>query len=107
MSYKDEEDFKDFSGLAGRLKRADFSGESRVRDTLKGSLLDRAERRGRRRPFVWLLPVAALAAVLLMVNVRQKPLAAPAPAASYNLTADGYGECGRQGLGDYMAEGRY
>jgi len=106
---KIDEEFREFSGLAGRLRRADFSGESRVKDLLKESLLAGAERRGSRNPFVWLVPAAALAAALIVVvNVRHnKPLPAPAPGASYSLPSDGYGECGRQGLGDYMAEGRF
>jgi hypothetical protein len=105
------EEFKEFQGLADRLARADFSGESRVRDVLRESLLARAERPARRRVLVWLVPAAAaLAAALFMVNVRQCPVPGAvmaAAAAGYSLPSDGYGECGRQGLPDYMAEGRF
>lgn len=99
-----------FAGVAARLGRADFSGESRVKDVLKRSLLDRSERRSRRGPLAWVLPAAAVfAAAFLMVNVLRKPAPAPEPAAggSYNLVSDGYGECGRQGLADYMQEERF
>jgi hypothetical protein len=104
-------EFKEFGDLAARLGRADFSGESRVRDTLRGSLLEKAERPARRRVFVWLLPAAAaLAVALFMVNVRNRPLPAAAmasAAAAYGLPSDGYGDCGRQGLPDYAEEGRF
>jgi hypothetical protein len=109
MKDLDDGDFKQFSSLARRLKRADYSGESRVRDTLKTSLLDRSERRRRRFPVLaWLAPVAVAAAVLLMVDLRHKKPEAPVyTSASYNLPDDGYGQCGRQGLGDYQAAGRF
>lgn len=108
MNGRTEEDFKEYSGLASRLGRADFSGESRVKDVLRTSLLDKAERRSRRRPRLWALPAAAVfAAALLMVNVRHKPLPEAASGGSYNLVSDGYGDSGRQGLADYMEEGRF
>ena len=107
MSGKIHGEFKEFGGLAERLGRADFSGESRVRSELRELLLARAEKRGRGSGFFWLLPAAALAAALLMVNVRHKPLPGAPREASYDLPYDGYGQCGRQGLGDYMAEERY
>ena len=109
MKELNEGDFRQFSNLARRLKRSDYSGESRVRDTLKTSLLDRSERRRRRFPvFAWLTPVAAAAAVLLMVNLRHSKPAAPVyTSASYSLPDDGYGQSGRQGLGDYQAEERF
>lgn len=110
MKELNDGDFRQFSNLARRLKRSDYSGESRVRDTLKTSLLDRSERRSRRGfpVLAWLTPVAVAAAVLLMVNVRHNKPEAPAyTAASYTLPDDGYGPCGRQGLGDYQAEGRF
>jgi hypothetical protein len=110
MSDLSGNDFKEFAGLARRLKRSSFSNESRVKDTLRGSLLDRQERRRRRGfpVFAWLVPAAAAAAVLLMVNLRHnKPEAPVYTAASYTLPDDGYGQCGRQGLGDYQAEGRF
>ncbi len=108
MSGKIDGEFDEFGGLAERLGRADFSGESRVKDILKERLLERAEKWRSRSLFVWLLPAAAaLAAVLITLNVRRGPLPGPERAPSYELPADGYGECGRQGLGDYMAEGRF
>lgn len=102
MNEKIPGEFGEFPGLAERLRRADFSGESRVKDVLKERLLAQAGRRSRGSPFMWLLPAAALAAALLVLNVRREPLPAGTPAASYNLFSDGYGECGRQGLGDVI-----
>ncbi|OGR43547.1 MAG: hypothetical protein A2X35_00655 [Elusimicrobia bacterium GWA2_61_42] len=107
MNGKKSGEFEEFSGLAERLGRADFSGESRVKDVLRESLLGRVEKRSRRSAFVWLLPAAAAAALLLFVNIRHRPGPGAALAAAYNLPADGYGQCGRQGLEDYMAEGRF
>ena len=80
-----------------------------MRDTLKTSLLDRPSRRRRGFPvFAWLAPVAVAAAVLLMVDLRhKKPEAAVYTSASYTLPDDGYGPCGRQGLGDYQAAERF
>jgi len=98
---------EEFPGLAARLRRADLSGESRVKDALKERLLAKAERRTRRSPFVWLLPAAALAAVIITLAVRHEPLPAGALAASYNLPSDGYDECGRQGLEDYLSGSRF
>lgn len=104
-------EFKEFQGLADRLARADFSGESRVKDVLRESLLERSDRPARRRVLAWLVPAAvAMAAGLFMVNVRHRPLPGPGAAgaaAAYNLPTDGYGECGREGLADYMAEERF
>ncbi len=108
MSGDNEEEFKEFPGLPERLGRADFSGESRVRDDLKARLLARAEKRARRGRFVWLLPAAALATALILVNVlRHRPLPPPGPAYAYSLPSDGYGDCGRRGLPDYTTEGRF
>lgn len=108
MNGKTDGEFREFPGLAERLGRADFSAESRVKDALKASLLGRAERRSRRAPLLWALPAAAVfAAALILVNVRHKPLPEVAPGVSYNLASDGYGDCGRQGLADYMDEGRF
>ena len=103
-------DFKQFSNLARRLKRSDYSGESRVKDVLRSSLLDRQERRSRRGfpVFAWLVPAAAAAALLLMVNLRhKKPEPGVYTPASYSLPDDGYGQSGRQGLGDYQAADRF
>lgn len=93
----------DMGRLEQKLRRADFSGESRVRDTLRERLLDPEARPRRRAPaLAWLVPAAAAAALLLVFSPRHKP----APAAygqSYSLPDDGYGACGRRGLQDYGA----
>ena len=108
MNEKMDGEFKDLSGLAERLGRADFSRESLVKDSLKERVLERAEKRRGRSLFIWLLPAAAaLAAMLIMFNARRVPQPGPERAPSYELPFDGFGECGRQGLGDYMAGGRY
>ncbi len=107
MNNNKNEGSGEFPGLAERLGRADFSAESRMKSALKARLLAKAERRGRRTPFLWLLPAAALAAALIMVNVRHKPRPSTAPASSYDLPSDGYGACGRQGLAASGAEGRF
>ena len=104
------EEFKEFGGLAERLRRTDLSAESRVKNTLRESLLDRAERPRKRAPaLAWLLPAAAAAALFFIVGPRPEK-AAPEPAAyaaAYSLPDDGFGACGRQGLADYQAEGRF
>lgn len=107
MNEKNDGEFSEFPGLAERLRRADFTGESRVKDVLKERLLAKAERRSRRSAFVWLVPAAALAAVMITLAVRHEQLPAGALAASYNLPADGYYECGRQGLEDYLSGSRF
>lgn len=107
MNEKKDGEFGEFPGLAERLRRADFTGESRVRESLKERLLAKAEKRSRRGVFVWLVPAAALAAVMIMLAVRHEPLPAGTLAASYDLPADGFAECGRQGLGDYLAASRF
>ncbi len=104
------EDFKEFGGLAERLRRTDLSGESRVRNTLRTSLLDRAERPRRRAPaLAWLLPAAAAAGLFFLFGPRPEKAAPenPAYASAYGLQDDGYGLCGRQGLGDYQAGERF
>lgn len=104
------EEFKEFGGLAERLRRTDFSCESRVKDTLRESLLDRAERPRRRVPaLAWLLPVAAAAALLVIFGPRPHRAAPEGAvyAAAYALTDDGYAQCGRRGLGDYQADSRF
>jgi len=103
-------EFKEFGDLAGRLQKADFSGESRVKNVLRERLLDRVERPRRRVPvFAWALPAAAAAALFIMFGPRHKTAAPelPAYAAAYNLQDDGYGPCGRRGLADYNASGRF
>lgn len=104
------EEFKEFGGLVERLRRTDLSGESRVRDTLRESLLARAGRPARRLPVMsWLLPAAAAAALFVIFGPRPHR-AAPAGAvyaAAYALPDDGYAQCGRRGLGDYQAASRF
>ncbi len=101
-------EFKEFGGLADRLRRADLSGESRVRNTLRESLLDRAESRRRRVPaYAWLLPAAAAAALFVMFGPGRRPAEPAGSFASYALPDDGYAQCGRRGLGDYLAESRF
>lgn len=104
------EDYKEFGGLPDRLRRADFSGESRVKNTLRESLLDRAERPRRRLPVLaWLVPAAAAAALFFMFGPRPRK-AAPrefTASAAYSLPDDGYAQCGRRGLGDYLADSRF
>ena len=104
------EDFKEFGGLAERLRRTDLSGESRVKNTLRTSLLDRAERPRKRVPaLAWLLPAAAAAGLFFMFGPRPEKAApeATAYASAYSLQDDGFGACGRRGLDDYQAEGRF
>lgn len=100
-------EFKEFGGLADRLKRSDFSGESRVRNTLRERLLDRAEARRRRVPaFAWLLPAAAAAVLLLWPRGQEVPVTLAA-APGYELADDGYSQCGRRGLGDVYGAARF
>jgi hypothetical protein len=97
----------ELSRLEARLRRADFSGESQVRDVLKERLLDPQARRRRTPVLAWLVPAAAAAALLVMFAPRHKAPAPAAQGASYSLPDDGYGACGRQGLQDYQAGERF
>lgn len=104
------EDFKEFGGLAERLRRTDLSAESRVKDTLRESLLDRAERPRRRAPaLAWLLSAAAAAGLFFMFRPRPQRAEHQAVlyAAAYSLPDDGFAQCGRRGLGDYQADSRF
>ncbi len=107
MKENKDGEFGEFPGLAERLRRADFSGESRVKDLLKERLLAKAEKRGRRAAYLWLVPASALAAALFMMDLKHRPAPGPSQAASYALPSDGYAECGRRGLADYTEEGRF
>jgi hypothetical protein len=102
-----DKEFGELSGVAARLRRADFTGESRVKDALKERLLAKAEKKSRRSAFFWLVPAAAMAAALIMVTGRQAPRPEGGQAASYNLPSDLYADCGRQGLGDMLASERF
>jgi len=106
-----DEEFGEFTGLAGLLGRIDPSAQSRVRDSLKERLLNRAAERARPRPFarLWLLPAAAavLAALFLTTDIRRGAPAAAAYLPSYDVPSDGYAECGRRGLGNYLSETRF
>ncbi len=110
-----DDEFKEFGGLADRLAKADFTGDSRVKAALRSRLLEK-QAEGRASGWHawrawWLLPAAAAAGVMmLVVNVGHKR-PGPAPAytagAGYALPDDGYGACGRMGLGDITAEERF
>lgn len=100
-------DEREFAGLAQRLRGADLSADSRVKGALKARLLA-ARRQERRVPvFAWLVP--AFAAAALFVTFGPRPAAPPAgpEASAYSLPDDGYGPCGRRGLGDFMASDRF
>lgn len=108
MTEGKKEDLEEFSALARRLRGADLSADSAVRETLKTRLLARGARPARRIPFyAWLLPAAAAAAALFLVLAPHKTAESPAYAASYGLQDDGYAQCGRQGLGDHLAGSRF
>ncbi len=100
----------EFAGLAQRLRGADLSADSRVKDVLKARLLVRARRPERRVPVLaWLVPAFAAAALFVTFGPRPEP-AAPAltaAASPYSLPDDGYGPCGRRGLGDFQAAERF
>ncbi|HCC46648.1 MAG TPA: hypothetical protein DEQ38_00795 [Elusimicrobia bacterium] len=107
-----EENFdeKEFAGLERRLRSADLSGDSSVKDVLKARLLARARRPGRRLPvFAWLAPAFAAAALFVTFGPRPEPqpAALTAGASPYSLPDDGYGPCGRRGLGDFQASERF
>ncbi|HAN04448.1 MAG TPA: hypothetical protein DCW72_05950 [Elusimicrobia bacterium] len=107
-----EENFdeREFAGLERRLRSADLGADSRVKDALKARLLARARRPARFVPlFAWLMPAFAAAALFVTFGPRpEPPRAEPAASASpYALPDDGYGPCGRRGLGDFMASERF
>lgn len=102
-------DEREFDGLARRLRGADLSADTPVKHALKARLLA-ARRPERRVPvFAWLVPAFAAAALFVTFGPRPAaPRAEPAAVASpYGLPDDGYGPCGRRGLGDYMAAERF
>ena len=93
----------EFAGLEARLRGADLSADSRVRYALKARLLARARRPERRLPvFAWFVPAFAAAALFFMFGPR-KAAVAPVYGYSYDMPDDGYGDCGRRGLGDFEA----
>ena len=103
-------DEREFAGLERRLRSADLSADSSVKDALKARLLAKARRPERRVPvFAWLGPAFAAAALFVTFGPRPEPARTePAAAASpYSLPDDGYGPCGRRGLGDFMASERF
>lgn len=107
-----EENFNEgeFSGLARRLRSADLSADSRVKDVLKARLSARARRPERRVPvFAWLVPAFAAAALFVTFGPRPEPAqqALTGAASPYSLPDDGYGLCGRRGLGDLQAAERF
>ncbi|OGR77101.1 MAG: hypothetical protein A2X32_07420 [Elusimicrobia bacterium GWC2_64_44] len=106
-------DGKEFAGLELRLRSADLSADSAVKDALRARLLARARRPERLPVFAWLAP--AFAAAALFVTFGPRPGNAPAAAlpaltaaaSTYGLPDDGYGPCGRRGLGDVLASERF
>jgi len=107
MTEENKEDLGEFNGLAARLRGADLSADSLVREPLKERLLARAGRGERRLPlFAWLLPAAAAAALFFVLGPR-KAMETPAYTSSYSLPDDGYAQCGRRGLDDYQAGERF
>lgn len=101
---------KEFDGLARRLRGADLSADSRVKDVLKARLLAKARRPERREPVLaWLVPAFAAAALFVTFGPRPEPAPAALTAAAspYSLPDDGYGPCGRRGLGDFQAAERF
>lgn len=103
-------DEREFAGLERRLRGADLGSDSSVKDALKARLLAKARRPERRMPvFAWLVPAFAAAALFVTFGPRPEPPATePAAEASpYSLPDDGYGPCGRRGLGDYTASERF
>ncbi len=104
-------DEREFAGLERRLRNADLSADSPVKDALKARLLAKARRQERRVPvFAWLVPAFAAAALFVTFGPRPEPARSEPTAAAaspYSLPDDGYGPCGRRGLGDYMAAERF
>lgn len=104
-------DGKEFAGLELRLRSADLSADSAVKDALRARLLARARQPERLPVFAWLAP--AFAAAALFVAFGPRPGTAPgapaltAAASTYGLPDDGYGPCGRRGLGDVLASERF
>ncbi len=114
MTEKDykEEDFGEYERLAAILRTTDLSGRSKIRHSLKNRLLSKAAREGRKSfsQWKWLIPVTAtaLTALALAVNIgrykeAELPVYYQAPEAGYNI----YGNCGRQGLADYLSAPRF
>jgi hypothetical protein len=107
---EENSDEKEFDGLARRLRGADLSADSRVKDVLKARLLAKARRQERRVPVLaWLVPAFAAAALFVTFGPRPEPAPAALTAAAspYSLPDDGYGPCGRRGLGDFQAAERF
>ncbi len=103
-------DEREFAGLERRLRSADLSADSRVKDVLKARLLARARRPPRRVPVLaWLAPAFAAAALFVIFGPRPEPAPAALTAAAspYSLPDDGYGPCGRRGLGDFQSAERF
>ena len=113
MTEKDPgENFEEFGRLPSILRAADHSGKSKVRDSLKERLLNRAAQEEKKilPKWNWLFPVAAtaLAALAVAVLAPHKQVVIPvAYSSAYDVPADNYGDCGRQGLKDYLAGPRF
>ncbi|HBB68317.1 MAG: hypothetical protein A2X28_01570 [Elusimicrobia bacterium GWA2_56_46] len=106
-----EENFGEHNRLAVILRATDFSSKSKIKISLKNRLLSKAANEEKRSftIWAWLLPAAAvtLAALMLTVNINHKEVEQSpyyqAPDADYNI----YGNCGRQGLEDYLSAPRF
>ena len=106
-----EENFGEYGRLAAILRATDLSGKSKIRHSLKNRLLSKTAREEKQSfsPWKWLLPAIAtsLAVLTLTVNIGHKKAEQPAyyqaPDAGYNI----YGNCGRQGLVDYLSVPRF
>ena len=113
MTEKDpiKDDFSEYGRLEKLLKETDLSGKSKVRDSLKNRLISKAAQREARSFFrrAWLAPAAAaaLAALALTINITHKRPEAPAYDQAYAIPSDAYGDCGRQGLSDYLSVPRF
>ncbi|MDA8132288.1 MAG: hypothetical protein M0011_12365 [Elusimicrobia bacterium] len=103
---KEELDSGEFAGLERKLRAADLSADSGLKEELRARLLARGRSERRTPVLAWLLPVFAAAALLLFFAPRSARQAA-APDYSYGLPDDGYAQCGRRGLGDYQAAERF
>ena len=110
QEYQDETP-GEFKNLSALLRATDHSGKSKVRDSLKDRLLNRPAKEETTTSirWAWLFPAAAAAVAALGISVflPHRRAAAPDYSAAYATNADAYGECGRQGLKDYLSGPRF
>ena len=100
--------YGEYGQLAAILGKAGFLGESRIKVSLKRRLLVKAKKKN----FAfgkWLIPAAAaaLAALFLTVNLKDKEITGPAYYPAYETASDAYAACGKQGLKDYLSGPRF